>query len=300
MNIRRMTITMMAVAVAAGGVLSVATSGTATAATANAPTFGALVPSTFVNMYSPPGTIPLTGVVSATAQCPAGMAAVSSGGLADGLFSITPGPGYDSGVVIARAVNGNTGSPIFAGVTCAPAAQFAGTTVATHETRAHSTTGEWTATVTCPAGMRAFGGGGHFRASNGAFSTDEFFLSADAPTSNGRGWTVSALDNTLTDTLVVSTRCAVQSSSTRLVEEIYPVVPAPGAGTVGKAKGYARCPAGFLPISGGSWFTQDASPDGAQPQLSVSIMAKGRTGWYAEGIDGSDNAQLHVIVLCGS
>jgi hypothetical protein len=297
MNIGRMTITMMAVAVAAGGVLSVAT--TATAATATAPTFGALVPSTFVDVHSPPATIPLTGVVSATAQCPAGMAAVSSGGLADGLFSITPGPGYDSGVVVARAVNGNNGLPIIAGVTCAPAAQFAGTTVATHETRAHSTTGEWTATVTCPAGMRAFGGGGHFRASNGAFSTDEFFLSADAPTSNGRGWTVGALDNTFTDTLVVSTRCAFQSSSTRLVEEIYPVVPVPGA-SVGKAQGYAHCPAGFVPISGGAWFTQDGPPSGAQPQLSVSIMGKGRIGWFAGGIDGSDHPQLHVIVLCGS
>ena len=92
------------------------------------------------------------------------MAAVSSGGLAIGLFSITPGPGYDSGVVVARAVNGNTGAPIVASVTCAPAAQFAGTTFATREQSVHSATGEWTQTVTCPAGMRAFGGGGYFRA----------------------------------------------------------------------------------------------------------------------------------------
>jgi hypothetical protein len=255
MNARRITTMMMAVATAVGGVLSVAT--TATAALPS--TFGALVPSTFVDVYSPPATIPLTGVVSATAQCPAGMAAVSSGGLADGLFRLTPGPGYDSGLVTARAVNGNTGFAIVASATCAPTAQFAGTTVATRETRAHSTTGEWTLTATCPAGMRAFGGGGHFRASNGTFGTDEFFLGADAPTPNGRGWTVSALDNTFTDTLVVTTRCAFQSSSTRLVEEIYPVVlPVPGA-TQGTAQGYAHCPAGFVPISGGAWFTQDAA-----------------------------------------
>jgi len=298
MNIRRIATTMMAVTVAAGGVLSVAA--TATAATANTPTFGALVPSTFMDVYSPPKTIPLTGVVTATAQCPPGMAAVSSGGLADGLISITLGPGNDSGVAVARAVNGNTGQPIVAGVTCAPAEQFAGTTVATHETRAHSATGEWTATVTCPAGMRAFGGGGYFRASNGTLSTDEFFLSADALTSNGRSWTVSALDNTFTDTLVVTTRCAFESSSTRLVEEIYPIIPAPGT-TVGKAQGYAHCPAGFVPISGGAWFTQDGSPAFAQPQLSVSMRAKnGRIGWFAGGTDGSDHAQLHVIVLCGS
>jgi hypothetical protein len=296
MNIRRIATTMMAVAVAVGGVLSVAA--TATAATRS--TFGALVPSTFVDVYSPPATIPLTGVVSATAQCPAGMAAVSSGGLATGLFSITLGPGYDSGVVVARAVNGNTGQPIVAGVTCAPAAQFAGTTVATREQRAHSTTGEWTQTVTCPAGMRAFGGGGYFRASNGTLSTDEFFLSADAPISNGRSWTVSALDNTFTDTLVVTTRCAFESSSTRLVEEVYPVVPAPGT-TVGTVGGYAHCPAGFVPISGGALFTQDGPPSGAQPQLSVSSTVKnGQIGWFAHGTDGGEHAQLHVIVLCGS
>ena len=296
MNIRRITTTMMAVAVAVGGVLSVAA--TATAATHT--TFGALVPSTFVDVYSPPATIPLTGVVSATAQCPPGMAAVSSGGLANGLISITLGPGNDSGVAVARALNGNTGQPIVAGVTCAPAAQFAGTTFATREQRLHSATGEWTQTVTCPAGMRAFGGGGYFRASNGTLSTDEFFLSADAPVSGGRSWTVSALDNTFTDTLVVTTRCAFESTSTRLVEETYPVVPAPGT-TVGTVGGYAHCPAGFVPISGGALFTQDGSPSAAQPQLSVSTTVKnGQIGWFAHGTDGGENARLHVIVLCGS
>ena len=295
MNIRRIT-TMIAVAV--GGVLSVATA--ATAATATPSTFGALVPSTFAQVYSPPATIPLSGVVSVTAPCPAGMAAVSAGGLADGLSSITPGPGYDSGVVTARAVNGNTGFPIVANATCAPTAQFAGTSVATREQHVHSTTGEWTQTVTCPAGMRAFGGGGHFRASNGTISKDEFFLSANAPTLNGRSWTVSALDNTFTDTLVVTTRCAFQSSSTRLVEEIYPVVPAPGA-TGGDAQGYAHCPAGFLPISGGAQVTQDGSPSASGSQLSVSTpVSNGQIGWFANGTSSGEHAQLHVIALCGS
>ena len=110
--------------------------------------------------------------------------------------------------------------------------------------------------------MRAFGGGGYFRASNGTLSTDEFFLSADAPTSNGRSWTVSALDNTFTDTLVVTTRCAFESSSTRLVEEVYPVVPAPGT-TVGAVGGYAHCPAGFVPISRGSMVHAGRSPVGS-------------------------------------
>jgi hypothetical protein len=294
MNVRRIA---MMMAVALMGVLSVATS-----ASASSTTFGALVPSTFTQVYSPPATIPLSGVVSVTAPCPAGTAAVSVGGLADNLYSITPGPGGDSGVASARAVNGNTGSAIVASALCAPTAQFAGTTITKpREQSVHSPTGEWTATVTCPAGMRAFGGGGYFRARNGTISTSEFFLSANAPTVNQRGWTVSALDNTFTDTLVVTTRCAPQSSSTRLVEEIYPIVPVPGA-TVGTAQGYAHCPVGFLPISGGAQITGDSPPSAAQPQLSVSVpvTGTGQIGWFANGASGGEHAQLHVLVLCGS
>jgi hypothetical protein len=293
MNIRRIAM-MMAVAVL--GVLSVATPATATART-----FGALVPSTFTQVYSPPATIPLTGPVSVTAQCPAGTEAVSVGGLADTLDSITPGPGHDSGVATSHASNGNLGSAIVAQATCAPTAQFAGTTPFTREQHVHSTTGEWTQTVTCPAGMRAFGGGGYFKASNGTLSTNEFFMSANTLTANGRSWTVSALDNTFTDTLVVTTRCAPQSSSTRLVEEIYPIVPVTGA-TGGKANGYAHCPAGFLPISGGAQVTTDNPPSAAQPQLTTSVLVdNGQIGWFANGgYNAGEHAQLHVIALCGS
>ncbi|MFI0451866.1 hypothetical protein [Actinomadura sp. 6N118] len=292
MNIRR---TAMLMAVAVMGVLSVVPP--ATAATPS--TFGALVPSTFTQEYAS-GRIPLTGDVSVPVSCPAGKAAVSVGGLAEGLYSITPGPNYDGGVVSAHAVNGNTGQSIVANATCAPTEQFAGTTVGTREQHAHSTTGEWTATKTCPAGMRAFGGGGYFRTRNGAVSADQFFLSASTPTLDGRGWTVSALNNTFTDTLVVTTRCAFQSTSTRLVEEIYPVVPErPGA--VGRAQGYAHCPAGFLPISGGAHFTQDGSASAAHAQLSVSTpVDNGQIGWFANGTSGGEHAQLHVLALCGS
>ncbi len=293
MNIRRIAM-MMAVAVL--GVLSVATPATATATT-----FGALVPSTFTQHYSPPASIPLSGPVSVTAQCPAGTQAVSVGGLADTLDSITPGPGHDTGVATSHASNGNLGSAIVAQATCAPTAQFAGTTAFTREQHVHSSTGEWTATVTCPAGMRAFGGGGYFRASNGTLSTSEFFMSANTLTSNGRSWLVSAQDNTFTDTLVVTTRCAPQSSSTRLVEEVFPIIPVTG-GSGGKANGYAHCPAGFLPISGGAQVTTDNPPSAAQPQLTVSALVdNGQIGWFGNGaFNAGENAQLHVIALCGS
>jgi hypothetical protein len=216
------------------------------------------------------------------------------------LSGITPGPGYDSGTATARAGANEGGNLLVAEVTCAPAAQLAGTTFATREQSAHSTAGEWSQIVTCPAGMRAFGGGGYFRARNGARSTDPYSLSADTLTSNGRSWRVSALDTTFTDTLVVTTRCAPQSSSTRLVEEIFPIVPVI-AGSPGRVSGYAHCPDGFTPISGGAEVTGDSPPIAAQPKLRVSVSVEnGQIGWFGSAESAGTNARLHVIVLCGS
>jgi hypothetical protein len=295
MNIRRMMMT-VAMAVAVGGTLAAAPP--AVAATPS--TFGALVPSSFVEFFRHV-PLPESSVQDATAVCPAGSAAVSvGGGGAEELIGITPGPAGDSGVATGRAGRGQRDAEIIAQVTCAPIAQFAGTTVATRQQSVHSDLGEWTQTVTCPAGMRAVGGGGYFKARNGTVSKDEIFMSANSLTVNGRGWTVSAVDNTFTDTLVVTTRCAAQSSSTRLVEETYPIVPPRGSG-VGTANGYAHCPAGFLPISGGAQITQDGTPLPSQSNLQYSVsVPRVSIGWFGSGSSGGEHAVLHVIALCGS
>ena len=135
--------------------------------------------------------------------------------------------------------------------------------------------------MNCPAGMRAFGGGGYFRAANGTPSTSASALYANHPSASGRSWTVSALNMTFTDTLVVSTRCAFQSTSTRLLEFSYPIVPAVPT-TEGQVGDYARCPAGFLPISGGASLTQDGASSAAQPRLVWSVLVdNGQIGWFA-------------------
>lgn len=281
------------IAMVGGGLLALATPAAATPST-----FGALVPSSFVESYAL-DDVPASTVQDGVAQCPAGMSAVSVGGGASLLDSLTPGPGGTSGISTVRTERQDTRALVSAQATCAPNAQFAGTTTATRHEYRHSVSGEWTATVTCPAGMRAFGGGGYFETAHGAVSKDNYFMAANSVTVNGRGWTMSGLDPTFTDRLVVTTRCAVQSTSTRLVEEIYPIVPITGA-TVGRANGYAHCPAGYLPISGGAQITQDGYPVAAQPQLEWSVSVRtGQVGWYAAGWSGGSNAQLHVIALCG-
>ena len=295
-SIRRLLLVMALLAGAASAV--------ADPAVASAKTFGALVPSTFVENFVTED-FPPSSVRSTVAPCPPGTAAVSVGGLAGvgaggsaGLVSLTLGPDRTTGVATARSDQGGTPF-VVAQVTCAPTAQFAGTTTATRGQSAHSPTGEWSQTVTCPAGMRAFGGGGYFRTRGGAVSTDDFLLNANSLTPDGRSWTVGAQDRTFTDTLIVTTRCAPQSSSTRLVEEIYPMVPIPGAGA-GQANGYAHCPTGLLPISGGARVTHDGSPSAAQPVILVSTsVPSGTIGWFASGFSRGTNAQLHVVALCG-
>jgi hypothetical protein len=278
----------------------------ATPAAAATPTFGAMVPSTFQEVLKAE-SVPPSGLNSATAPCPAGKAAVSvggfssaSGGSAAGLAGITPGVGNTSGVATARADRNEQNAHVIAQVTCAPSAQLAGSTLVTHETSVHSSLGEWSTIVNCPAGMRAFDGGGYFRARNGTVSTDGFLLSANTLSVNARTWIVSAVDKTFSDTLVVTARCVPESSSTRLVEEVFPVVPQPGT-TGGRVDGYAHCPAGFLPISGGAQFTQDGSPLPSLSGLTESTLVRGGiVGWHASGFSQGEHAALHVVALCGS
>jgi hypothetical protein len=291
---KRRRLTMVAMAV--GGVLAVASPAVAATPT----TFGALVPSTFVEAYGS-APVPESDVGSVTTACPAGTAVVSTGGggVLDGLTGITPAPGFTSGVASARAGRGDRAAQVTGMVTCAPTAQFAGTTIATSRPQyIHSPTGEWTQTITCPAGMRGFGGGGYFKAADGTISRDNFDLNANSPTLNGRGWTVSGMDNTFTDRLIVTTRCAYQSSSTRLVEETFPIPTEPGTGY---ASGYAHCPEGYLPISGGAQITQDGSASAAHSRLVWSVSVRnGQTGWFASGSSGGEHPRLHVVALCGS
>ena len=137
MNFRRTTV-MLAIAMAVGGALSMASP----AGAATASTFGALVPSTFMTVYGPGVAVPESSVRSDTAPCPVGQAAVSvGGGGVSTLMGLAPGNNFTSGVATGRTGRADVGSSILAQATCAPTAQFAGTTVSSREQRVHSRTG---------------------------------------------------------------------------------------------------------------------------------------------------------------
>lgn len=300
MNIRRLTTVL---AVVLGGVLSV-TVAAPPAGAALAPRLAALVPSTFTELYQTQD-VPESSTGSATATCPAGTAAVSVGGLgAEELIGLTPGTTYTSSVASASTGRGQREGFAEAQVTCAPAAQFAGSAIATRQQSVHGPNGEYTATVTCPAGKRAFGGGGYFRTRSGTIRYDAaLYLSANTLTADGRGWTVSAVNQSVfgdpdpASILVVNARCAPQSSATRLVEELYPLVPEPG---IKRATGYAHCPVGLLPISGGAAITQDGSANASRTQLIASVSVQsGQVGWFGGGNSIGEHAVLHVVTLCG-
>jgi hypothetical protein len=288
MRTRSITVVM---AMAAGGVLAAAS----TPAAALPNTFGALVP-TSITDYRIEANIPPGQNQTATAPCPAGMSEVGVGGGAPGnsLNFIAAANGTSAVVSAPPGIPTDPNHFVQAVVSCAPSAQLAGTTTATRESTGH-TSGlqgmSWGGVVTCPAGMRAFGGGGYFRSANGTLSTG-YAMSYNSLSPNDRSWIVRAKNSNPTDTLVVTTRCAYESTSTRIVQETYPAVS-------GRANGYAHCPAGYLPISGGAQIVSDNNVADTYETLMYSTPVRnGQIGWFALGSTSGTNGRLNVWALC--
>jgi hypothetical protein len=182
-------------------------------------------------------------------------------------------------------------------VSCVPSAQLSGTTTVTRESRKYSGGAAgftWTGSAVCPAGMRAFGGGAYFRAANGAESQSGYAMSHNSVDPTGRTWLVRVKNSELTDTLVTTTRCAYESSSTLIVKTEYPAVG-------DRANGYARCPVGYLPISGGAHLVSDDNERDMYRTLEVSTPVRnGSIGWFASGRTQGHNGRLYVYALCGA
>jgi hypothetical protein len=276
---------------------------TITQAAASTPTFGALIPSTFVSEYHHVA-VPEEGASTATLACPAGQAIVSVGGLgAERLIGLTPSPNYTSALATGSAGRGQHDASVYTETTCAPNAQFAGSTFATHEvSKPADRTDEWTSTATCPAGQRAFAGGGYFRDRSGTVKNEGvIFLSGNSPSGDGRSWTVRAVNQTRTDSLFVTARCLPQSSSVKVKVVTYPFTEiTPGTG-VRRAQGYARCPAGYVTISGGAATVLDGSLQASQSSLEASLLVGSpEPGWFGSAMSrGDNNARLHVVAICG-
>jgi hypothetical protein len=281
------------IAVAAAGLL-----GTTSLPAAALPTqFANLVPSSIQDYYTN-SDIPAGESRVQVSDCPAGSSAVAAGGMSSILESIAAS--NTAAAVHGAAGPGLPGVPqgfVYAVASCVPSQQLAGTTTVTRELHGGQQGIQgfsWGQNVNCPAGMRAFGGGGYFRTAGGAISNTGYAMSVNTINATGRGWYVRAKNSVQTDTLVVTTRCAYESSSTRIVSEVYP------ADTNGQFQGYAYCPAGYVPISGGAQIMTDNSPADTYSWLDASLPVRGgENGWWAKGGTDGTNRRLEVRVLCG-
>jgi hypothetical protein len=242
---------------------------------------------------------PVGTKVGGYVSCPAGMKVVSAGGGNAQLASLTTTT--DGNGAYASGVLTNPGAPYLPlQAECVPAAALAGSTVATITVNDHRRPvggyALFSATAKCPAGSYAFGGGGYFTTQSGV-SMYPVSMQANAPTADGTGWTFAAYARRGNDTLNVRTQCAPAPTSSFLVSATYPV-PTTGTRT---AQGYANCPAGHMPLSGGAYLT---NPDDIQSNLFYSDAVRNPSpylsGWYASatGSPSATGAALHVITRC--
>jgi hypothetical protein len=251
---------------------------------------------TSIRDYSNYSDIPADQQGTVSSDCPAGTSVVAVGGFGSVDIGSIANANNTSAVVTSGAFPSEAARAA-AVVSCAPNEQLAGTINVTRETHTSDTGIQghvWTLSVGCPAGMQAFGGGGYFRAANGVPSKFGL-ISVNTVSRQGRSWSVRARNDVLTDTLVVTARCANASSSTLIVEQQFNADP-----KTGRAGGYANCPPGYLPISGGATVLSDARPSDTYSFLDFSLPVRGiRFGWYGSGYTMGANGRLQVRVLCG-
>lgn len=100
-------------------------------------------------------------------------------------------------------------------------------------------------TVRCPANMYAFRGAGRFTDSSGFTVERGDFMSTNAPTADGTGWTFGGVDTVVGDRVEVTALCATKTGRDRVAESRVPAAPRQTVPAV------AECPAGWTAISGG-------------------------------------------------
>lgn len=232
-----------------------------------------------------------TGVLTTgTVSCPTGSRVVSSGASAAGgggvLTGISPlPPDY-------TAVRATGYAPGYLQVTigCEPISALTEVISRTVELPA-GTTGFHRGVVRCPAGMRAFGGGGTIVEPFGRASGDSTGMVSNSIAVDGTGWTFATSIKKPSDHLLVTTQCA----------------PFRGGGTVAtnatpsyfiKANVYASCPPNYTALSGGVYLSRSDGTEATSGYVDYSIIASNNR-WYASGstyVSPSD--QLVALAQC--
>lgn len=178
--------------------------------------------------------------------------------------------------------------------TCAPVSQATDTSIATFTAQASPSTLR-TGTAMCPVGKLAYAGGGNFMTSQAFFSTSGTRLVGSYPTADGRGWTVTGHTSAPTDRLVIRTLCAPLTGSQPRQETFAPVN--------GVGQGYANCPFGMRPLTGGAYMTNVNNGDSVNGRLIHTLRVSSsnvndRQAWFAAAVDLRPEERLVVRVRC--
>lgn len=226
--------------------------------------------------------------VMGTVSCPTGSRVVSSGASANGgqLTAIAP----DINTFTSASATARIAGYLQITVGCEGAAALSEVTTRTIQLPYGS--GFRRGVVYCPAGMRAFGGGGYLVKpfGIGGFSRDSYEMTSNSVSVDGTGWTFAAYTPSSNDAPVITTQCAPLRSS-----YVSPTgIPAP---VVQHVNTYAPCAPGYTALSGGVYLSR---PDGTEEQngfVESSTPASGNR-WYVSGISFGNGDKLVALTQC--
>lgn len=233
-------------------------------------------------------------VVSGTVLCPSGTRMVSSAAGNAGIAAITPLPDFSGAEAVGRLRSTANRAFLEIVVGCLPTAQVPGLTSANWISLTQNffpdARGNRRGVVTCPSGMRAFGGGGSLRTPQGALSTRGTMYS-NAVTADGTGWSMKVFSSSLSEKLVITTQCAPLAGA----QVRQTGIPLPN-NPIKELSVHTPCLPGWTMISGGVYLSKS---DGTEQQGGILDSLPGAEGWVASGIShGLRDTKLVALAQC--
>jgi hypothetical protein len=238
---------------------------------------------------------PINTFIGSNVGCPIGTKVVAAGvgnnpGLHPGDAEITalyPAGNFQS--VIAFGYIRVSGGSFTIVATCAATSRMSGY-VALEQTYPYTGRVRRQATLRCPAGMYAVGGGGAVFTATGGVREGAAGMVANTPTSNGTGWIVAISDAIPSDSLTIRTWCAPNDGSTTVAVS-NPFRP----GHLELVD--AICPSALpYALTGGVYFANPVG-DPADGTLNIS-MQDGETAWVVGGTSPTPGARIFAVVRC--
>lgn len=234
-------------------------------------------------------------VVSGTALCPSGTRMVSSAAGNAGIAAITPLPDFSGAEAVGRLRSTANRAFLEIVVGCLPTAQVPGLSSSNWISRTQNffpdAQGNRRGVVTCPSGMRAFGGGGSLRTPEGALSTKGNAMYSNTVTADGTGWTMKVFSSSLSEKLVITTQCAPLAGA----QVRQTGIPLPN-NPIRELSVHTPCLPGWTMISGGVYLSK---ADGTEQQGGVLDSFPGAEGWVVSGISHSfADTKLVALAQC--